>query len=173
VSLLCTCPFSLCGVLFSGNPRRLLPHCRVRSWTHCLRPRSSSEFRDRQRWSRRSITSFVARQRTSHLWERRKSFQFVSHFTCRSCALAHSHSVVFCFRKPSPTAPNPTTAKFSWNDPSTLQSPFADSMSTRSMENVDLPSQISATISSSRKRRNEHLGDDGPSMKSLCCRRNE
>jgi hypothetical protein len=75
--------------------------------------------------------------------------------------------------KPSPTAPNPTTAKFSWNDPSTLQSPFADSMSTRSMENVDLPSQISATISSSRKRRNEHLGDDGPSMKSLCCRRNE
>mmetsp|Transcript_13047 Transcript_13047/g.23637 ORF Transcript_13047/g.23637 Transcript_13047/m.23637 type:complete len:98 (+) Transcript_13047:225-518(+) len=75
--------------------------------------------------------------------------------------------------KPSPTAPNPTTAKFSWNDPSTLQSPFADSMSTRSMENVDLPSQISATISSSRKRRNEHLGDDGPSMKNLCCRRNE
>jgi hypothetical protein len=99
VSLLCTCPFSLCGVLFSGNPRRLLPHCRVRSWTHCLRPRSSSEIRDRQRWSRRSITSFVARQRTSHLWERRKSFQFVSHFTCRSCALAHSHSVVFCFQE--------------------------------------------------------------------------
>jgi hypothetical protein len=25
VSLLCTCPFSLCGVLFSGNPRLLLP----------------------------------------------------------------------------------------------------------------------------------------------------
>jgi hypothetical protein len=41
----------------------------------------------------------VARQRTSYLWERRKSFQFVSHFTCRSCALAHSHSVVFCFQE--------------------------------------------------------------------------